>query len=119
MNGVQTLMSVQIQNSAFTTTKSNELSSHKLVPKVVPPADKIDTSRQELELPFHYHITMLRSTCYNPVEVKNSLNLPDSQTDAKSGSVDGGFIASVVSGGVDVDYCGGGVKDGNDCGMTT
>ncbi|GJW57622.1 hypothetical protein Tco_0104353 [Tanacetum coccineum] len=39
---------------------SNELSSSKLVPKVVPPADKTDTSRQELELPFHHHIRMLR-----------------------------------------------------------
>ncbi|GJX19032.1 hypothetical protein Tco_0221709 [Tanacetum coccineum] len=41
---------------------SNELSSSKLVPKVVPPADKTDTSRQELELLFHHHITMLRIT---------------------------------------------------------
>ncbi|GKA99763.1 retrovirus-related pol polyprotein from transposon TNT 1-94 [Tanacetum coccineum] len=41
---------------------SNELSSSKLVPKVVPPADKTATSRQELELLFHHHITMLRST---------------------------------------------------------
>ncbi|GJU42024.1 hypothetical protein Tco_1194981 [Tanacetum coccineum] len=41
---------------------SNELSSLKLVPKVVPPADKTATSRQELELLFHHHITMLRST---------------------------------------------------------
>ncbi|GJZ55603.1 hypothetical protein Tco_0610796 [Tanacetum coccineum] len=40
---------------------SNELSSSKLVPKVVPPADKTATSRQELELLFHTnHITMLR-----------------------------------------------------------
>ncbi|GJZ38086.1 hypothetical protein Tco_0584277 [Tanacetum coccineum] len=39
---------------------SNELSSSKLVPKVVPPADKTATSRQELELLFHHHITMLR-----------------------------------------------------------
>ncbi|GJW18999.1 hypothetical protein Tco_0026435, partial [Tanacetum coccineum] len=38
---------------------NNELSSSKLVPKVVPPADKTDTSRQELELLFHHHITML------------------------------------------------------------
>ncbi|GKD90406.1 hypothetical protein Tco_1365913, partial [Tanacetum coccineum] len=38
---------------------SNELSRSKLVPKVVPPSDKTDTSRQELELPFHHHITML------------------------------------------------------------
>ncbi|GJS49521.1 hypothetical protein Tco_0599642 [Tanacetum coccineum] len=39
---------------------SNELSRSKLVPKVVPPADKTATSRQELELLFHHHITMLR-----------------------------------------------------------
>ncbi|GJX21222.1 hypothetical protein Tco_0223899 [Tanacetum coccineum] len=39
---------------------SNEQSSSKLVPKVVPPADKTATSRQELELLFHHHITMLR-----------------------------------------------------------
>ncbi|GKG41645.1 hypothetical protein Tco_0473396, partial [Tanacetum coccineum] len=38
---------------------SNELSRSKLVPKVVPPADKTATSRQELELLFHHHITML------------------------------------------------------------
>ncbi|GKE29811.1 hypothetical protein Tco_1445195, partial [Tanacetum coccineum] len=42
---------------------SNEPSSSKLVPKVVPLADKTTTSRQELELLFHHHITMLRSTC--------------------------------------------------------
>ncbi|GJY67971.1 retrovirus-related pol polyprotein from transposon TNT 1-94 [Tanacetum coccineum] len=39
---------------------SNELSSSKMVPKVVPPAYKTATSRQELELLFHHHITMLR-----------------------------------------------------------
>ncbi|GKE88643.1 hypothetical protein Tco_1566118 [Tanacetum coccineum] len=41
-----------------------------------------------------------------------------SLTDAKSGCVDRGFVASVVGGDVDVDCYGGGVKDGNDCGMT-
>ncbi|GJX93309.1 hypothetical protein Tco_0347895, partial [Tanacetum coccineum] len=41
---------------------SNEPSTSKLVPKVVPLADKTTTSRQELELLFHHHITMLRST---------------------------------------------------------
>ncbi|GJS31970.1 hypothetical protein Tco_0492590 [Tanacetum coccineum] len=41
----------------------NEPSSSKLVPKVVPPTDKTATSRQELGLLFHHHITMLRSTC--------------------------------------------------------
>ncbi|GJW61121.1 hypothetical protein Tco_0110456 [Tanacetum coccineum] len=44
---------------------NNELSSSKLVPKVVPPADKTATSRQELELLFQHHITMLRSTWKN------------------------------------------------------
>ncbi|GJV30460.1 hypothetical protein Tco_1386908, partial [Tanacetum coccineum] len=41
---------------------NNEPSSSKLVPKVVPPANKTATSRQVLELLFHHHITMLRST---------------------------------------------------------
>ncbi|GJR70502.1 VIER F-box protein 2 [Tanacetum coccineum] len=39
---------------------SNEPSSSKLVPKVVPLAAKTATSRQELELLFHHHITMPR-----------------------------------------------------------
>ncbi|GJY28829.1 hypothetical protein Tco_0404596 [Tanacetum coccineum] len=39
---------------------SNEPSSSKLVPKVVPQADKTTTPRQQLELLFHHHITMLR-----------------------------------------------------------
>nr|GEU77831.1 Gag-Pol polyprotein [Tanacetum cinerariifolium] len=39
---------------------SNELSSSKLVPKVVPSASKTATSRQVLKLLFHHHITMLR-----------------------------------------------------------
>ncbi|GKD71996.1 hypothetical protein Tco_1326086, partial [Tanacetum coccineum] len=43
----------------------NEPSSSKLVSKVVPPADKTATSRQELELLFHHLITMLRSTYCN------------------------------------------------------
>nr|GEW69037.1 hypothetical protein [Tanacetum cinerariifolium] len=38
-------------------------------------------------------------------------------TDAKSRSVDEGFVASVVSGGVGDDCCGGEVKDVNDYGM--
>nr|GEX67316.1 RNA-directed DNA polymerase, eukaryota, reverse transcriptase zinc-binding domain protein [Tanacetum cinerariifolium] len=46
------------------------------------------------------------------------LSSTKSKTEVKSGSVDGGFIATVVGGGVDVDCCGGVVKDGNDCGMT-
>nr|GEV08970.1 hypothetical protein [Tanacetum cinerariifolium] len=45
---------------------SNEPSSSKLVLKVVPPADKTATSRQELELLFHHHITMLSDAMHNP-----------------------------------------------------
>ncbi|GKG32881.1 hypothetical protein Tco_0430391, partial [Tanacetum coccineum] len=41
---------------------SNEPSSSKLVPKVVPLAFKTATLRQELELLFHHHIAMLRTT---------------------------------------------------------
>ncbi|GJT22206.1 hypothetical protein Tco_0892143 [Tanacetum coccineum] len=41
---------------------SNEPSSSKLVPKVVPLAVKTATSRQKLELLFHLHIAMLRTT---------------------------------------------------------
>ncbi|GJR39464.1 hypothetical protein Tco_1215148, partial [Tanacetum coccineum] len=41
---------------------SNEQTSSKLVPKVVPLAVKTATSRQELELLFHHHIAMLRTT---------------------------------------------------------
>ncbi|GKF80225.1 hypothetical protein Tco_0238827, partial [Tanacetum coccineum] len=41
---------------------SNEQTSSKLVPKVVPLAVKTDTSRQELELLFHHHIAMLKTT---------------------------------------------------------
>ncbi|GKE83515.1 hypothetical protein Tco_1557257, partial [Tanacetum coccineum] len=47
-------------NSEFKTTA--EPSSSKLVPKVVPRAVKTATSRQELELLFHHHIAMLRTT---------------------------------------------------------
>ncbi|GKD70393.1 hypothetical protein Tco_1324483 [Tanacetum coccineum] len=40
----------------------NEQTSSKLVPKVIPLAVKTTTSRQELELLFHHHIAMLRTT---------------------------------------------------------
>ncbi|GJV67094.1 hypothetical protein Tco_1482603 [Tanacetum coccineum] len=65
---------------------NNEPSSSKLVPKVVPQADKTATSRQELELLFHHHITMLRSTLLEDLTLKSwkscqgdssKLNLPD------------------------------------------
>ncbi|GKF81413.1 hypothetical protein Tco_0240015 [Tanacetum coccineum] len=41
---------------------SNKPSSSKLVPKVVPLVVETATSRQELELLFHHHIAMLRTT---------------------------------------------------------
>nr|GFD00818.1 integrase, catalytic region, zinc finger, CCHC-type, peptidase aspartic, catalytic [Tanacetum cinerariifolium] len=46
---------------------NNEQSSSKLVPNVVPPADKKATSRQVLELLFHHHITMMRKTTIKDV----------------------------------------------------
>ncbi|GJX36077.1 hypothetical protein Tco_0247634 [Tanacetum coccineum] len=55
---------------------SNEPSSSKLVPKVVPLAVKTATSRQELELLFHYHIAMLRTTGINPMIQPEPEDLP-------------------------------------------
>ncbi|GJV99794.1 putative reverse transcriptase domain-containing protein [Tanacetum coccineum] len=51
---------------------SNEPSSSKLVPKVVPLAVKTATSRQELELLFHLHIAMLRTTVIRLVRLGNN-----------------------------------------------
>ncbi|GJY20585.1 hypothetical protein Tco_0393151 [Tanacetum coccineum] len=70
---------------------NNELSSSKLVPKVVPPTDKTATSRQELELLFHHHITMLRSYAlsWKPCQ-GDSLNLPDHRIH-KDGDGDASF----------------------------
>ncbi|GJY78982.1 hypothetical protein Tco_0484783 [Tanacetum coccineum] len=55
---------------------SNEPSSSKLVPKVVPLAVKTDTSRQELELLFHHHTAMLRTTGINPMIQPEPEDLP-------------------------------------------
>ncbi|GJY70095.1 hypothetical protein Tco_0473077 [Tanacetum coccineum] len=55
---------------------SNEPSSSKLVPKVVPLANKTATSRQELELLFHLHIAMLRTTGINPMIQPEPEDLP-------------------------------------------
>ncbi|GJQ97494.1 hypothetical protein Tco_0008633 [Tanacetum coccineum] len=74
---------------------NNAQSSSKLVPKVVPPADKTDTSRQELELLFHHHITMMRSLArsyalsWKPCQ-GDSLNLPDHRIH-KDGDGDASF----------------------------
>nr|GEY55681.1 hypothetical protein [Tanacetum cinerariifolium] len=43
----------------------NKQSSSKLLPEVVPSADKIATSRKVLELLFHHHSTMLRKPTIN------------------------------------------------------
>ncbi|GJV36939.1 hypothetical protein Tco_1409416 [Tanacetum coccineum] len=53
---------------------NNEPSSSKLVPKVVPLAVKTATSRQELELLFHHHIAMLRTTDGNLLESTSKLS---------------------------------------------
>ncbi|GJZ34234.1 hypothetical protein Tco_0579670, partial [Tanacetum coccineum] len=55
---------------------SNEPSSSKLVPKVVPLAVKTATLRQELELLFHHHIAMLRTTGINPMIQPEPEDLP-------------------------------------------
>ncbi|GJR91117.1 hypothetical protein Tco_0215128 [Tanacetum coccineum] len=55
---------------------SNEPSSSKLIPKVVPLAVKTATSRQELELVFHHHISMLRTTGINPMIQPEPEDLP-------------------------------------------
>nr|GEV85136.1 hypothetical protein [Tanacetum cinerariifolium] len=62
---------------------SNEPYSSKLVPKVFPPVDKTATSRQELELLFHHHITMMRykRRCYSLIPAEsNSLPHAHAQT---------------------------------------
>ncbi|GJZ09384.1 hypothetical protein Tco_0543667 [Tanacetum coccineum] len=55
---------------------NNEPSSSKLVTKVVLLAVKTTTSRQELELLFHHHIAMLRTTGINPMIQPEPEDLP-------------------------------------------
>ncbi|GJZ19236.1 hypothetical protein Tco_0555826 [Tanacetum coccineum] len=81
-----------IQNLRYSRPTSMEMSSSKLVPKVVPQADKITTSRQELELLFHHHITMLRrpyALSWKPCQ-GDSLNLLDHRIH-KDGDGDASF----------------------------
>ncbi|GJT82481.1 hypothetical protein Tco_1056823 [Tanacetum coccineum] len=70
------------------------VSSSKLVPTVVPLANKTATSRQELELLFHLHIAMLRTTGSYALSWKpcqgDSLNLPDHRIH-KDGDGDASF----------------------------
>ncbi|GJU09026.1 hypothetical protein Tco_1125456 [Tanacetum coccineum] len=62
---------------------SNEPSSSKLVPKVVPLAVKTATSRQELELLFHHQIAMLRTTESQDVAcIENDIHGPVTSSDA-------------------------------------
>ncbi|GJY35994.1 hypothetical protein Tco_0421372 [Tanacetum coccineum] len=63
------------RNWNSTTTQRKTISS-KLVPKVVPLAVKTATSRQELELLFHHHIAMLRTTGINPMIQPELEDLP-------------------------------------------
>ncbi|GJS93515.1 hypothetical protein Tco_0800483 [Tanacetum coccineum] len=65
---------------------SNEPSSTKLVPKVVPLAVEIATSRQELELLFHYQIAMLRTT---NTRSQDGIDVKDNDKGSKSRSQDG------------------------------
>nr|GFB05962.1 hypothetical protein [Tanacetum cinerariifolium] len=66
---------------------SNEPSSSKLVPNVVPLACKTATTRQALELLFHHHITMLRylrlfASRKKPKAMISSAGAPEAAEDA-------------------------------------
>ncbi|GJR61976.1 hypothetical protein Tco_1504138 [Tanacetum coccineum] len=62
---------------------SNEPSSSKLVPKVVPLAVKTATSRQELESLFHLHIAMLRTTGGVRVARENDRGVTEGREDIR------------------------------------
>ncbi|GJX00687.1 hypothetical protein Tco_0184600 [Tanacetum coccineum] len=64
---------ITFRNSEFE-YHSNEPSSSKLVPKVVPLAVKTATSRPELELLFHHHIAMPRTTGLESQSMINQKN---------------------------------------------
>ncbi|GJU75290.1 hypothetical protein Tco_1272360 [Tanacetum coccineum] len=64
---------------------NNEPSSSKLVPKVVPLAVKTATSRQELELLFHHHIAMLRTTAF---KMRHSMRMLAKDTRSQDGKDD-------------------------------
>ncbi|GJV67106.1 hypothetical protein Tco_1482615 [Tanacetum coccineum] len=78
---------------------NNEPSSLKLVSKVVPPTDKTTTSRQELELLFHHHITMPSEsdlgsyTKYNKVKAKLALLNSSASAPSSSSGKNKGLIA--------------------------
>ncbi|GJX08566.1 hypothetical protein Tco_0196498 [Tanacetum coccineum] len=74
---------------------SNEPSSSKLVPKVVPLAVKTATSRQELELLFHHHIAMLRTTVSLFITLIASSSSKSSST--KGDVLDGRGVSSNVT----------------------
>ncbi|GKB24934.1 mutator type transposase [Tanacetum coccineum] len=83
---------------------SNEPSSSKLVPKVVPLAVKTATSRQELELLFHHHIAMLRTTGRTPKSLTLEIHHGGWFTPTPSRSYIGGQVSSVNV--VDIDeFC--------------
>nr|GEW21288.1 hypothetical protein [Tanacetum cinerariifolium] len=84
-------------------------------------SDVIQQSLKPLAIfrPFMMYAGKSIGVLINSSKVFDGLSAEDERkTDAKFRSVDRGFIASVVGGGVSVDCCGGGVKDGNDSGMT-
>ncbi|GJR07227.1 hypothetical protein Tco_0530211 [Tanacetum coccineum] len=76
-------------------------------------------SRSGLGPGYHNDVVLATSAAYEIVGVKTP-----AENAAQVNSVNHlalGFLVeqtSVIGGGVDVDCCGGGVKDGNDCGMT-
>nr|GEZ96909.1 hypothetical protein [Tanacetum cinerariifolium] len=67
---------------------SNEQSSSKLVPDVVPPTDKTATLPQVLELQSHHHITMLKKTTTRDVYYDNPDPVPQRQDVSSSADAD-------------------------------
>ncbi|GJR59297.1 hypothetical protein Tco_1501459 [Tanacetum coccineum] len=63
---------------------NNEPSSLKFVPKVVPLADKTATSRPEMELLFHHHITKLRYSIYTVKWSSQNRSLIPAESDSLS-----------------------------------
>ncbi|GJS90503.1 hypothetical protein Tco_0773139 [Tanacetum coccineum] len=83
---------------------NNEQSSSKLVPKVVPSADKIATSRQELELLFHHHITMLREECATiELTLEQSQQGVSNDVLAETGSIHNLLVFTKINSDIEVD----------------
>ncbi|GJW92240.1 hypothetical protein Tco_0169793 [Tanacetum coccineum] len=74
---------------------SNEPSSSKLVPKVIPLAVKTATSRQELELLFHLHIAMLRTTDIRTAEMAKTIKDNDKGSKVQDRKAEGTSLQQI------------------------